>query len=180
MDCSPPASSVHGILQARILERVAMPSLRGSSRPRDLTWVSYISCASRWLLYHQRHLGSPLLPLSLWKVIKKKKKDSSSPNPQRLGKSLRSRAPASPPPSHCEGSHLSKSEQPEQWREMRVDGWLGWVPHSRPGANPSKLDWKVIPLFIGISSSGHKPNLPEHQSHLRVQHQQEVICTCCL
>ena len=51
-----------------------MPSLRGSSQPRDLTWVSYISCASRWLLYHQRHLGSPLLPLSLWKVIKKKKK----------------------------------------------------------------------------------------------------------
>ncbi|XDC51001.1 hypothetical protein R6Z07M_002183 [Ovis aries] len=35
MDCSPPASSVHGILQARILELVAMPSSRGSSRPRN-------------------------------------------------------------------------------------------------------------------------------------------------
>ena len=34
MDCNPPGSSVHGILQARILERVAMPSSRGSSRPR--------------------------------------------------------------------------------------------------------------------------------------------------
>ena len=33
MDCSPPGSSVHGILQARILEWVAMPSSRGSSRP---------------------------------------------------------------------------------------------------------------------------------------------------
>ena len=43
MDCSPPGSSVHGILQARILEWVAMPSARGSSRPRDLTLVSYIS-----------------------------------------------------------------------------------------------------------------------------------------
>ena len=31
MDCSPPGSSVHGILQARILEWVAMPSSRGSS-----------------------------------------------------------------------------------------------------------------------------------------------------
>ena len=31
MDCSPPGSSVHGILQARILEWVAMPSFRGSS-----------------------------------------------------------------------------------------------------------------------------------------------------
>ena len=37
MDCSPPGSSVHGILQARILEWVTMPSSRGSSWPRD--WV---------------------------------------------------------------------------------------------------------------------------------------------
>ena len=35
MDCSPPGSSVHGILQARILEWVAMPSSRRSSWPRD-------------------------------------------------------------------------------------------------------------------------------------------------
>ena len=35
MDCSLPASSVHGILQARLLEWVAMPSSRGSSQPRD-------------------------------------------------------------------------------------------------------------------------------------------------
>ena len=35
MDCSLPGSSVHGILQARILEWVAMPSSRGSSQPRD-------------------------------------------------------------------------------------------------------------------------------------------------
>ena len=43
-DCSPPGSSVHGILQARILEWGAMPSSRGSSQPRGRTWVSYISC----------------------------------------------------------------------------------------------------------------------------------------
>ena len=40
VNCSPPRSSVHGILQARILEWVAMPSSRGSSWPRDQTWVS--------------------------------------------------------------------------------------------------------------------------------------------
>ena len=34
MDCSPPGSSVHGILQARMLEWVAMPSSKGSSQPR--------------------------------------------------------------------------------------------------------------------------------------------------
>ena len=42
MDCSPPGSSVHGILQARILEWVAMLSSRGSSPPRDQTQVSHI------------------------------------------------------------------------------------------------------------------------------------------
>ena len=44
VDCSPPGSSVPRILQARILERVAMPISRGSSQPRDQTWVSYVSC----------------------------------------------------------------------------------------------------------------------------------------
>ena len=39
MDCSPPGSSVHGILQARILEWVAISYFRGSSRPRDQTHV---------------------------------------------------------------------------------------------------------------------------------------------
>ena len=39
MNCSPPASSVHGILQARILKWVASPFSRGSSQPRDWTWV---------------------------------------------------------------------------------------------------------------------------------------------
>ena len=43
MDCSPPGSSVHGILQARMLEWVAMPSPRGPSRPGDRTQVSYVS-----------------------------------------------------------------------------------------------------------------------------------------
>ena len=35
MDCSPPGSSVHGILKARILEGVAISFSRGSSQPRD-------------------------------------------------------------------------------------------------------------------------------------------------
>ena len=40
VDCSPPGSSIHGILQARILEWVAISFSRGSSQPRDRTWVS--------------------------------------------------------------------------------------------------------------------------------------------
>ena len=47
MDCSPPGSSVHGILQSRVPEWAAMPSSRRSSQPRDWTRVSYISCIGR-------------------------------------------------------------------------------------------------------------------------------------
>ena len=43
MDCSPPGSSVHGILQARILEWVAISFSRWSSWPRDWTQVSCIA-----------------------------------------------------------------------------------------------------------------------------------------
>ena len=60
VDCSLSGSSVHGLLQARILERVAMTSFRGSSRSRDQIRVSYISCIGRQVLYHQHHLGSPV------------------------------------------------------------------------------------------------------------------------
>ena len=43
MDCSPSSSPVRGILQARILEWVPMPSSRGSSWLRDQTWGSCIA-----------------------------------------------------------------------------------------------------------------------------------------
>ena len=49
MDCSLPGSSVHGIFQARVLEWVAISFSRGSSQPRDRTWVS---CIVRQILYH--------------------------------------------------------------------------------------------------------------------------------
>ena len=42
MDCSLPGSSLHGILQARVLEWVAISFSRGSSQPRDRTRVSWI------------------------------------------------------------------------------------------------------------------------------------------
>ena len=42
MDYSPPGSSVHGIVQASILEWVVISSSRGSSQPKDQTHISYI------------------------------------------------------------------------------------------------------------------------------------------
>ena len=61
-DYSPPGSSVHGILQARILEWVAMASSRGSSRPKDPTCI-HLSCIDRWILYHYCHMGSRFLSI---------------------------------------------------------------------------------------------------------------------
>ena len=49
MDSSPPGSSVQWIVQARILEWVAISSSRGSLPARDWT---YFSCIGRWILYH--------------------------------------------------------------------------------------------------------------------------------
>ena len=43
MDCSPPGSSVHGILQARIVEWVAISYSRGSSQPRERTCISCLA-----------------------------------------------------------------------------------------------------------------------------------------
>ena len=52
MDSSLPGSFVHGILQARILEWVAISFSRGLSRPRDHICASGISCIGKWILYH--------------------------------------------------------------------------------------------------------------------------------
>ena len=54
MDCSPPDSSVHGILQVKILEQVVISFSRGSSWPRD--WI--LHCRQQFL-YHLSHQGSP-------------------------------------------------------------------------------------------------------------------------
>ena len=64
-----PGPSVHGILQARILEWIAMPFPRGSSQPRDWTHVSYISCIGKQVLYHLCHLGSPRMH-GTWDLMK--------------------------------------------------------------------------------------------------------------
>ena len=55
VDCSPPGSSAHGIFQARTLEWGAISSFKGSSQPRNQTYIC-ISCIGRQILYHQRHL----------------------------------------------------------------------------------------------------------------------------
>ena len=57
IDCSPPGSFVHGILQARMLEWVAISSPRGSSWCIDWTCIS---CTGGWILYHWATWEAPI------------------------------------------------------------------------------------------------------------------------
>ena len=68
LDCSPPGSSIHGILQARLLEWVAMPSSRGSSQARDRTRVSCIAGGffTRWAIRDAPRKTLPPWNQSLW------------------------------------------------------------------------------------------------------------------
>ena len=78
MDCGPPGSSVHGILQARILEWVAISYSRGSSWPRDGSCISCVSYIGRRILYHCSTWEAPiplliLANLNIMPGFKKKK-----------------------------------------------------------------------------------------------------------
>ena len=64
MDCSPPGSSVHRILQVRILERVAIPFSRRSS-PTQGSNSDLLLC--RQILYHLSHQRSPVISLDIAK-----------------------------------------------------------------------------------------------------------------
>ena len=76
MECNPVGSSVHGILQERILEWIAISFSRGSSQPRDWTQVSWIAgrCftawaareahTTRWISCKYTYVPSPIEPPS--------------------------------------------------------------------------------------------------------------------
>ena len=67
VDCSLPGSSVHEILQARILKWVAMPSSKGSFQPRDWNFVSFISCiVGRF--FTNESLGKPIISNSIFYI----------------------------------------------------------------------------------------------------------------
>ena len=66
MDYRPPGSSVHGISRARTLEWFAISSFKGSSRPRDWTYISCGSCISGQILYHCCCCSVTKSCLTLW------------------------------------------------------------------------------------------------------------------
>ena len=70
MDCSPPGSSVHRILQARILEWVVIFFFRCSSWPRDWTQVSYIAGRFSAVWATREASGSDGIPTELLEILK--------------------------------------------------------------------------------------------------------------
>ena len=62
MGCSPPGSSVHEILQTRILD--GLPCLPPGVLPNPgIKSISLVSCSGWWILHHWHHLGSPTCPI---------------------------------------------------------------------------------------------------------------------
>ena len=75
MDCSLPGCSVHGLLQARILQWVTIPFSRGSFQPRDRTQVSHLArrfftiWVTREALYIHKSLSCVWLFVTPWTVV---------------------------------------------------------------------------------------------------------------
>ena len=89
MDYSLPGSAVHGIIQARILEWVAISSSRGSSRPRDWTHVSCISCISgrffiHWAIWEDQEPHNPMCIRRNEKALQKAKLYVSKLNYEKI------------------------------------------------------------------------------------------------
>ena len=114
MDCSPPGSSICGILQARILEWVAISFSRGSSRPRDRTWSPALQANSlaseppgkpkEW--YSHTEEGGR------WQVERKKKGfPDQEENPAAAVRALNPnhRPPGSVPGTYCFKQHVLRA-----------------------------------------------------------------------
>ena len=148
MDYCPPGSSVHGVLQARILEWVAMPSSRWSSCPRGGTCISCVPCIAR-RFFTAEPPGKALTVMckqhtNSW-YNRPARQDPKAPMPRRT--ILRAEKPAAKPvgqPSHSAGGC---------WWEVGVVWgcvWMQALSRSVVFATP----WTVThqaPLSIGFS-----------------------------
>ena len=144
-DCSLPGSSVHRILQARILEWVAISSSRGSSRPRDQTHIS-VSPALAGGFFTTHATWKALSPLLI--------SESSEP------------APLSPFSSLL----ISESSEPGGWSPMLpgMTAFLG-APCRNLGAAlaaPSVLDLvRALFLLPGLPQALSPPQLQPPPPH---------------
>ena len=140
-----PDSSVHGILQARRLASVAVSSSRGSSRPRDQTQVSCVSCIAGKFFYRLNHLESPKVPLTLpegtpWSRV-------GAPAGLGPSKHERTRPPASFP-------RVSLSHPVRHPASGALSPLLGM---SCPLSLPAILQGQLNVTFIGTVPGSHCP-----------------------
>ena len=132
MDCSPPGSSVHGISQARVQEWVAISLFRGSSIPRDQTWVSCI--AGGFFTTSSAQLEN-ILDNKIQKDKKKKKKEKKSPKPNCHFWRARSKTRQSVA-KQC-SAHVPYTQDHKGW----ADQWshpFGSTPGHTPALTPCK------------------------------------------
>ena len=146
--CSPPGSSIHGLLQARVLEWVVVSSCRGSSQPRDQTCVS---CTGRWTLYHWA--TSEALQAT-WATVK------SCTSLTQLKGSLSSYLGFPTPPPHTEG--------PDNWgaaASAGTEGEKGFLQH--PLCRP-EVTWDGVQLHPPSSGCQVHRRLRHEALHLGV------------
>ena len=104
MDCSPPGSSVHGMLHSRILEWVVRPYFKGSSWPRDRTYIPCVTCIAGGC-FTAEPLGKPYV-----KIVKRINKLNASNDTETYLSWIVNRM-------------LRKSHRDKEWKALK----LGWI-----------------------------------------------------
>ena len=131
MHCSLPGSSVHGVLQARTLEWVAISFSRGSSSPGDWTHVSFFFCIARCLLHHcpawEVIASSPMYKWGKWgwEGLRELLKVTGQENCQ-IGTKVRVCFVVKPPPSLSQHNPLENLKV-ALGHSQRRGGTFAWV-----------------------------------------------------
>ena len=159
MDSSLPGSSVRGIFQATMLEQVAISFSRGSSRLRDRTHISCISCIGRQFLYLLSHGGSPLIELIVCKrVLSFKKTEEEYPRQFRYYQGHH--------------SHLSRHRYRSQsCRHLSLTGWDHWQQSHMGGVRHGDDN-----PFSESEGQSIKPKSKENYSRVLNLMQTDIMC----
>ena len=134
-ECSPPGSSLYGILQARKLGWIAIPFSRGYSQPMDQTRVSYIG---RWILYC----------LATWEALGSVKYIVQVKTGQCL--------------AHTRGSKnvcwinkivaLGKTSKGGRWKQMKSEKWRWW----KRGEKKQRCNFWFPPVLVYLWVVQHR------------------------
>ena len=196
MDCSLPGSSVHRILQAKILEWVAISFSRASSQPRDWTWVSWETCVLITLISFDMQMWQNRILRKIrgrWKIlvhhiqfahltdeeVEAKTEDKThrydNPITQVKGTSVATQFPPWGPghftPSREEWfskSDLQVQQQPHQGTQKKCK--FSWVPPQTYWIRSSEVGPTilVLPSSPGVCSSLRTTLLEQWFSNLKV------------